>query len=653
MKTPFANDILQQALPRSVQSDVPLPRRQHYYASPADWRDEVLYFLLVDRFSDGQESNRPLLDRNNRAAARPQGHDGQNWRWDRWAESGAFRWQGGTLKGVESKLNYLQTLGITTIWLSPVFRQRGHLDTFHGYGVQHFLDVDPHFGTRTDLADLVAAAHQYDIRIILDIIFNHSGFNWVYPGGVEMPAFKPFPQHYDFGSWLGQTGQPIGTTIRATDEGVWPQELQAPDCYSRAGLGDLGGGSLDDPHAEHKRTDFFTLRDFDLDYTGVLSHLAECYKYWIALTDCDGFRIDTLKHVSFEQARNFCGAIKEFAANLGKANFLLAGEIAGGDFAEDRYLDVLGRNLDAALDIGGMRPTLRNVAKGLLPAAAYFTGFDPGKAEMGSHRNLGQKHVSILDDHDQVSGEKIRFSSEAASDRQVAAAVAIQLFTLGIPCIYYGTEQSFAGPEASERRFLPGYKSGDSADRYLREAMFGPLHPRRAGLAGLTADVNSEDPDLPGFGAFGTAGAHCFQNDFPVYRRIAALAALRKQFPVLRQGRQYQRPISNFGAPFELGAAGEIIAWSRILDDEEALCIVNPHGYETRGGNVIVDANLSPSGSELTVVINTQQTVAESTTDITHPVNSHLRVKQMNDGTAYVEIRNVPPSETLVLVNHP
>jgi len=270
---------------------------------------------------------------------------------------------------------------------------------------------------------------------------------------------------------------------------------------------------------------------------------------------------------------------------------------------------------------------------------------------MGSHRNLGQRHVSILDDHDQVSGEKIRFSSEAASDQQAAAAVAIQLFTLGIPCIYYGTEQSFAGPEASERQFLPGYKSGDFADRYLREAMFGPLHPRKSGLAGLAAD--GEDPGLPGFGAFGTAGAHCFQSDFPTYRRIAALAALRKQFPVLRQGRQYQRPISNFGAPFELGAAGEIIAWSRILDDEEALCIVNPHGYEMRGGNVIVDASLSPPGSELTVVVNTQQVVAESTTGITHPVSSRLRVKRMDDGTAYVEIRNVPPSEVLVLVNHP
>ncbi len=64
-----------------------------------------------------------------------------------------------------------------------------------------------------------------------------------------------------------------------------------------------------------------------------LTNLARCYEYWIALTDCDGFRIDTLKHVSLEEARNFCGTIKEFAGNLGKSDFFLVGEIAGGDYA--------------------------------------------------------------------------------------------------------------------------------------------------------------------------------------------------------------------------------------------------------------------------------------------------------------------------------
>ncbi|TKB60051.1 MAG: alpha-amylase [Nitrospira sp.] len=651
MPTPAAQDLLSQPVPRNL-THIALPRRVKFHSSPGDWRDEVLYFLLVDRFSDGREASRPLLDRTRRAAFRPHGHHRQPWRWDRWAESGAHRWQGGTLKGVESKLGYLHDLGITALWLSPVFKQRGHLNTFHGYGIQHFLDVDPRFGTRNDLVALVDAAHARGMRIILDIIFNHSGFNWVYQGGAKEPVYKPFPDRYPFGSWLGRSGEEIGNHVDDHEAGVWPAEMQAIDSYTRAGVGNLGGGSLDDPNAEHKRTDFFTLRDFSLSAPGVLDHLAACYRYWITLTDCDGFRIDTLKHVSYEEGRNFCGAIKEFSANLGKTNFLLVGEVAGGDFAQDRYLDVLGRNLDAALDIGGMRMTLQNVAKGLAPPQTYFDGFDAGKAEMGSHRNIGQRHVSILDDHDHVFGHKIRFSSEAASEEQVVAGVALQLFTLGIPCIYYGTEQSFAGPEESERRFLPGWKGGDHADRYLREAMFGPEHPRASGLAGLTA-TNGLDRTLPGFGPFGTAGAHCFDPHFHAYRRLAALAAIRQRFPVLRVGRQYLRPISLFDGPFLLRESGELVAWSRILSDEEALCIVNAHGTQIRGGDVMADADLNQPDMAFTVVANSMEAGAGTTAGIAHPVGSQLSIKRRSDGTAFVEIRNLAPSAVIVAVNHP
>ena len=628
------------------------PRRQSFHPSPADWRDEVLYFLLVDRFSDGQEHSRPLLDRRNRNAARPKAPDGTDWRWDRWAESGAHRWQGGTIKGVQSKLDYLDELGVSAIWLSPVFKQRGHLDTFHGYGIQHFLDVDPRFGTRRDLVELVDAAHQKGIRIILDIIFNHTGFNWVYPGGAAEPPFKPFPDHYDFGAWLGRNGEPVGAASPTSSRASGRRSCRTSHATRAPARAISGAGNLDDPHAEHKRTDFFTLRDLALDNPGVLNHLADCYKYWIALTDCDGFRIDTLKHVSFEEGRNFCGAIKEFAANLGKADFLLVGEVAGGDFAQDRYLDVLGRNLDAALDIGEMRPTLHNVAKGLAHPRDYFDGFDAGNAEMGSHRNLGQRHVSILDDHDHVFGAKIRFSSEAATrtagggGRRPAALHARH-------SVHLLRDRAIVRRTGGIRTRVPaGLEGRDHADRYLREAMFGPRHPRRAGVGGVPP--NGElDPTLPGFGPFGTAGVHCFDPDFATYRRIAALAALRKKFPVLRQGRQYLRPSSVFGEPFALRGPGELIAWSRILSDEEALCIVNAHGTRLRGGDVLVDAQLNQPGSELTVVANTFETAGRSAIGVAHPIGSRLPVKQLPDGTAFVEIRDVPPSEVLVLVNRP
>ena len=145
----FIADVLNRPRPDSVNDIACRPERQGYFPSPVDWRDQVLYFLLVDWFSDGREDRRPMLEKANLEAARPMLPNGQPWRWDNWAKSGAQRWQGGTLAGVQSKPGYLKRLGVTVIWLSPVFKQRGHLDPYHGYGIQDFLDVDPRFGIET------------------------------------------------------------------------------------------------------------------------------------------------------------------------------------------------------------------------------------------------------------------------------------------------------------------------------------------------------------------------------------------------------------------------------------------------------------------------------------------------------------------------
>ena len=117
-----------------------------------------------------------------------------------------------------------------------------------------------------------------------------------------------------------------------------------------------------------------------------------------------------------------------------------------------------------------------------------------------------------------------------------------------------------------------------------------PERPRKAD--GVLAGEAGLDEILPGFGPFGTAGQHCFRHGSPAYVRISALIAARKAFPALRIGRQYQRPISNFTAPVCLPAAGELIVWSRILDDEEVVCVVNGHGQQRRGGDVLVDAEV-------------------------------------------------------------
>jgi glycosidase len=623
-----------------------------------DWRDEILYFLLIDRFSNGMETKAGLLDRKNPAAARPPLPGGEPWNWECWARSGSDHFQGGTIAGVRSKLVYLKKLGITTIWLSPVFKQRGHTDSYHGYGIQDFLDVDPRFGTRKDLVNLIDAAHGKEMRVILDVIFNHSGFNWEYPSvPSDMPPYRPYPGRYDFGAWLDGEGNPVPGLLPASagpEDAVWPAELMDPACYTRAGNGSLNDNDIANPYAEHKRTDFYTLRDFSLSEAGTLTTLGLCYKYWIALTDCDGFRIDTLKHVSLEEARNFCGTIKEYAANIGKDNFLLAGEVAGGDKNEVRYLRSLERNLDAVLDIGEMRVSLNRVAKGLSPGTDFFFGFSYDSA-MGSHRNQGNRHVSILNDHDHVAGEKIRFCAEVPEewrDRQVAAGTALQLLTLGIPCIYYGTEQAFAGPEASALQQLPDW---GTSDRYLREAMFGPEHPRKRGPGGVLAGEDGLDFEMPGFGPFGTAGRHCFDPHNPSYVRIAAIASLRHAYPALRYGRQYLRQIRSSGSgdiPFTFPGAGEIVAWSRILDDEEVLCVLNAHGGEERSAEIIVEASLNPEGSVMDIILNSDEVAGPTGYTGRAPrADASLPVSRSRHGT-FVEVRNLGPSCLLVLTNH-
>src|SRR5947209_8286456 len=233
----FADDILSKPRPDSVNT-VNLPRRTTSHPSPADWRDEIIYFFLADRFSDGNEAGRPLLDPTKASASRPAG-----WNWKAWYDSGGGRYQGGTIKGATSKLDYIKSLGATTLWVGPIFKQRTHWDSYHGYAIQDFLEVDPRLGTRQDLVDLVSSAHDSGMRVLLDVVFNHTAENWLYATNPpDMPPYLPWPQHYEKGPWLNRAG---GTTaeIAGDDDGVWPQELQRDGFYTRAGVGNLGAGS--------------------------------------------------------------------------------------------------------------------------------------------------------------------------------------------------------------------------------------------------------------------------------------------------------------------------------------------------------------------------------------------------------------------------
>jgi glycosidase len=311
--------------------------------------------------------------------------------------------------------------------------------------------------------------------------------------------------------------------------------------------------------------------------SAALLDLCEVYKYWIAFADIDGYRIDTVKHMDPGATRLFGSAIHEFAQSIGKDNFLLVGEITGGRFNAFDTLEITG--LSAALGIDDIPDKMEFLVKGFRNPNEYFSLFRNslliGK---DSHTWFRNKVVTLFNDHDQVSkgGDKARFCADADAAPLILNALALNVFTLGIPCIYYGTEQSFNG-----------HGGGGDADRYIREAMFGGQ-----------------------FGSFESKGAHFFDEDSLVYKRLGELLIIRKERPILRRGRQYLREISgdgrNFGFPELIGGQiRSLVPWSRILSDHEVVLAINTDARNAKTAWVTVDAALHKAGDALTCIYST------------------------------------------------
>jgi len=550
-----------------------LTPRGRVFPSPVLWRNHVFYQILPDRFSDGKEGERPLFDREDpeRYRAVDKGS---------WMRAG-LEFTGGTLRGIQSKLDYLEGLGVSGLWLNPAFKQRADLQTYHGYAIQNFLEIDPRFGSRQDLRDLVDAAHDRGMVVLLDIVIDHTGNNWFYGPDLTGQVEESLPYRYDppysVAGWRSGTGACV-SAIESLEDGCWPRELQRLEAYNRHGaICNWWNPDPMDPNAEFRRGDFFDLKKLDGYDDAAFDAVIRCYQYWIALSDCDGFRIDAAKHIPKDVCRRFSVAISAYAQSIGKENFLLVGEITD-DLIARNYLSLFGsvfdRALTAVLDINNSPLLLAGAAKGTLDPRTFFRRFRLD-SDLTRYVQTGRVHVSVLDDHDMsCKSRKERFAAGNPTPHrywQSAHAVAIQLLTPGIPCVYYGTEQAFDGNEGYHDYGIEPQRFGE--DRYIREGMFGGP-----------------------FGAFQTTGCHFFDTNHPTYLRIAAIARLRKrEDPIgrtLRLGICFLRETSFCGYPFSLPGRGELFAWSQVLADHEVVMVLNTHGLESRGAEITVDGRL-------------------------------------------------------------
>lgn len=257
-------------------------------APQQDWSDAIIYFVMLDRFADGDSGNDAKVDRSN-----PGG------------------WHGGDLSGLTANLAEIASLGATALWITPVVRQiefcpiaQGPPETntgtfehcaFHGYWADDFKVLDPHFGSEAELKALVDAAHARGIKVLLDVVYNHVGYDASY---LHDPATR---------GWI---------RTRQVDCEVDPLTCQV------GGLPDL-------------RTELPEVQQYLFD-----AHLGLARR-----TGLDGFRIDTVKHIDHDFWQTHRSASRTRVA----ADFFLLAEVWGGSAT---VLDDYFRNdeMDAGFD---------------------------------------------------------------------------------------------------------------------------------------------------------------------------------------------------------------------------------------------------------------------------------------------------------------
>ncbi|WP_324699136.1 alpha-amylase family glycosyl hydrolase [Novosphingobium aerophilum] len=459
---------------------------------------EVIYFVLPDRFENGDRSNDAGGLKGGKLAT---GFD---------PTDKAF-YHGGDLKGLAARLGYIQNLGATAIWVGPIFRNKpvqgpkgGESAGYHGYWITDFTHVDPHFGTDADFKALVDAAHVRGMKVYMDIIVNHTADVIQYREGAA--EGYPYRSKADYPASAYTPFVPRGEErVKA------PAWLNDPAYYHNRGNTDWKGESA-------QLGDFVGLDDLATENPRVLEGMIAIYGDWIDKYGIDGFRIDTAKHVNPEFWRAFVPAMKARAAAKGIPNFHIFGEVMTGDY-DPALLASWTRNagLPGVLDFAFMHAVLKAAGGGSSEELARLPD-DDGLYEGGAKAAL--QLPTFLGNHD--AGRAAMFLKAAnpamSADellKRGELAHAMLLTLRGVPTIYYGDEQGFTGA---------------GGDQLSRQDMF----------ASKVAIYNGEAL----VGSAKTTATESFDPAHPLYRLIAQLSVLRVKTPALTDGRSVTRAAS-------------------------------------------------------------------------------------------------------------
>ena len=521
------------ASPAAAQAPISSPDQSSSSYRARLPEDEVIYFVLPDRFDNGDTAN----DRGGLKGDRlVSGYD----------PTAKGFYHGGDLKGLIKRLDYIQGLGVTAIWVGPIFRNKpvqgpaGQESAgYHGYWITDFTHVDPHLGTDADFAALVDAAHKRGMKVYMDIIANHTAdviknrecqtnfctyrsradYPYQRRGGVNGPAinagFAGDGDHSpaNFGKLTDPDYAYTPFVPKGEEQVKAPAWLNDVRYYHNRGETTYSGES-------GTMGDFAGLDDLMTEDPRVVAGMIDIFGGWIDRFGIDGYRIDTARHVNPEFWQAFIPAMRERAKARGIPNFHVFGEVYVETVdAGPLAWHTRAGGFPAVLDFAFRQAVLETIA-GTGGTATWQRMLDGDVLYEGGEATARQLPTFISNHDAGRFGYFVRTAFPKASDEEVlqrvALANAVLLTMRGVPTIYYGDEQGFAG---------------DGGDQNAREDMFGSRVAAYNDNRLLGTDATTATPR--------------FDSTHPLYREITQLARLRTSHAALTRGRQLIRARSD------------------------------------------------------------------------------------------------------------
>ena len=495
-----------------------------------------IYFVMTDRFANGDTANDEAGLTGFPAVT---GYDP--------TDIGYFH--GGDFVGLTSKLDYIQGLGFNAIWITPPVKQKyvqGDSAAYHGYWGLDFTSIDPHLGTEADFKNFVSEAHKRGIKVIVDIVINHTADVIKYKGDVysysdmsEYPYRDCNGKKFDPAAFAGKSNFPklcvnksfpVPPLVSDKNKNIKaPAFLNDLTNYHNRGDSTFSGESS-------TFGDFFGLDDVFTEKPAVVAGWTKNWQDWITKFDIDGYRIDTAKHVNPEFWQAFLPAVLKTAASVGKSYFPIFGEVWDTDpnylakFVTDyKFPGVLDFAFQAA---ASKYATYGNGERDLLD---LFNQDDLYTTATTSAYGL----TTFLDNHDMGRiGNFLQGNTDATPAQLLERgnfANALLFLLRGGPTVYYGDEKGM---------------TGNGGDKAARQDMFA------------TQVIDWQNEVRIGGEPIGTKSAFDVTN--PLEKNISELQALTKRYPALRSGTQ------------QLRYAGDgAFAVSRYLDKQEFLVAFN------------------------------------------------------------------------------